>query len=123
MLHSGAAVLASASLFGTLEDQAVASPAAPDAGGQAPVEVVVRLRLTGADGSDVVAPMVRLSLRDRRSGDRVLPARYFENYLWLLPGQQRTVTISCPQGERQPGNLEITAQGYGTSAVSDRVGR
>jgi hypothetical protein len=78
--------------------------------------------VTVRNAGDVVAPMVRLSLRDRRSGDRVLPARYSENYLWLLPGEQRTVTISCPRGERQPGNLEVTAQGYGTPVVSDRAG-
>jgi hypothetical protein len=89
------------------------------AGRDGRLTTTVTVRNTG----DVVAPMVRLSLRDHRSGDRVLPARYSENYLWLLPGEQRTVTISCPRGELSPGNLEVRAQGYGTSAVSDRARR
>ncbi|MEK8104914.1 discoidin domain-containing protein [Micromonospora sp. M12] len=33
-----------------------------------------------------VAAMVRLAVRDQR-GERVLPARYDDNYFWLLPGR------------------------------------
>ncbi|MER5911417.1 discoidin domain-containing protein [Streptomyces sp. NPDC001982] len=43
-----------------------------------------------------VAAMVRLSLLDARSGERVLPTLYSDNYLWLLPGESRTVTASWP---------------------------
>ncbi len=68
----------------------------------------------------VVAPMVRLALREHRSGDRVLPALYSDNYLWLLPGEEREVTVSCPADGRHRGDLEVTAQGYGTSGVSHR---
>lgn len=82
--------------------------------GQASVTVTVR------NEGRTVAPMVRLSLRDRHTGDRVLPAIYSDNYLWLLPGEEREVTISCPLAARHTGDLEVTAQGYGTSPVSDR---
>jgi hypothetical protein len=66
--------------------------------------------------------MVRLSLRERRSGGRVLPTRYSDNYLWLLPGEQRTVTLSCPESGRHAGDLEVTAQPYGGPAVSAHPG-
>lgn len=69
-----------------------------------------------------LAPMVRLSLRDRRRDERVLPAAYSENYLWLPPGESRTVTVSCPRGARRPGDLEITARGYGTATARARTG-
>lgn len=62
--------------------------------------------------------MVRLALRDHRSGKRVLPARYCDNYLWLLPGEGRDITVSCPLGSHDRGDLEVTAQGYRTSTVS-----
>ena len=79
--------------------------------------------LTVRNAGTAVAPMVRLSLRSHRTKQRVLPARYSENYLWLLPGEQRTVTLSCPDtGAWTAGELEVTAQGYGTAAVSDRPG-
>jgi len=41
-----------------------------------------------------VAAMVRLSLRDRHSGDRVLPVRTSDNYLWLLPDETRSIAVS-----------------------------
>src|SRR5690349_19957783 len=43
-----------------------------------------------------LAPMVRLSLLDDHSGERVLPTLYSDNYLWLLPGESRTITVSWP---------------------------
>jgi hypothetical protein len=68
-----------------------------------------------------VAPMVRVSLRSHRTGQRVLPATYSENYLWLMPGEQRTITVSCPRSAAaDPGDLEVTAQPYGAAAASDR---
>ncbi|MFB7085240.1 discoidin domain-containing protein [Streptomyces sp. NPDC056296] len=80
----------------------------------------IALTVTVRNKGRAVAPMVRLALRDHRSGDRVLPARYSDNYLWLLPGEEREVTVSCPRGERHRGDLEVTAQGYGTSLASNR---
>jgi hypothetical protein len=82
--------------------------------GRASVTVTVRNK------GRVVAPMVRLSLRDRHTGHRVLPAHYSDNYVWLLPGEEREVTISCPLGARHTGDLAVTAQGYGTPRVSNR---
>jgi hypothetical protein len=52
-------------------------------------EMTVTLRNTGA----TVAAMVRLSLRDKHTGDR-LPARYSDNFLWLLPGESRDISLS-----------------------------
>ncbi|MGR6919158.1 discoidin domain-containing protein [[Actinomadura] parvosata] len=80
------------------------------------LQITVNLRNRG----DVIAPMVRLSLRDHRSGDRVLPATYSDNFLWLLPGERRDITITCPRGKRRRGDLEVTAQGYRTPLVSVR---
>jgi hypothetical protein len=45
-----------------------------------------------------VAPLIRLSLRDR-DGERVLPALYSDNYFWLLPGESRTVTVTANAAE------------------------
>jgi hypothetical protein len=52
------------------------------------------LAVTLTNEGDAVAAMVVLSLRDRFSGQRVLPASYTDNYLWLLPGETRNVTVS-----------------------------
>jgi hypothetical protein len=57
-----------------------------------------------------VAAMVVLSLRDRRSGQRVLPTRYSENYLWLLPGETRQVALSWRHS--QPIDPQVLVNGY-----------
>ncbi|WP_018545930.1 glycoside hydrolase family 2 protein [Streptomyces sp. LaPpAH-108] len=66
-----------------------------------------------------VAAMVRLSLVDTRSGDRVLPAEYDDNYLWLLPGESRTVTVSWP-GSAAVARPGLRAEGYNVPEVTGR---
>jgi hypothetical protein len=53
-----------------------------------------QLTVTLTNDGHAVAAMVVLSLRDRSSGQRILPTLYSENYLWLLPGETRDVTLS-----------------------------
>jgi hypothetical protein len=53
-----------------------------------------QLAVTLTNDGKAVAAMVVLSLRDRSSGQRILPTLYSENYLWLLPGETRDVTLS-----------------------------
>ncbi|WP_372351292.1 discoidin domain-containing protein [Streptomyces sp. KL116D] len=72
------------------------------------------LRNTGSS----VAAMVRLSLLDEH-GARVLPTEYGDNYLWLLPGESRTVTVSWPSSALGRDHRPVLrAQGYNTAAVS-----
>ncbi|BCJ49741.1 hypothetical protein Asp14428_12160 [Actinoplanes sp. NBRC 14428] len=59
----------------------------------------------------VVAAMVRVAVRDGR-GDRVLPAAYDDNYLWLLPGETRRVVASWPRRLGRPRGLRVTAEPY-----------
>ncbi|WP_405591645.1 discoidin domain-containing protein [Streptomyces sp. NBC_01190] len=59
-----------------------------------------------------VAAMVRLSLLDDRSGDRVLPTLYSDNYVWLLPGESRTVTLSWPAEALTSGRPAVRVEGY-----------
>jgi hypothetical protein len=59
--------------------------------------------------------MVVLSLRDKNSGQRILPARYSENYVWLLPGESRDVTVSWRSGG-QPVAPGIVVSGYNVRA-------
>ncbi|SNS18922.1 Glycosyl hydrolases family 2, sugar binding domain [Actinacidiphila glaucinigra] len=65
-----------------------------------------------------VAALVRLSLLDSRSGDRVLPTLYSDNYLWLLPGESRTVTLSWPAGALPSKRPKLRVDGYNVPAVT-----
>ncbi|MFE0529978.1 discoidin domain-containing protein [Micromonospora parva] len=58
-----------------------------------------------------VAALVRLAVRDK-DGSRVLPARYDDNYFWLLPGETREVRISWPARPGVARQVTVTAQAY-----------
>ncbi|WBB67874.1 discoidin domain-containing protein [Micromonospora sp. WMMD812] len=72
--------------------------------------VVTTVRNTG----DSVAALVRLSVRDSE-GNRVLPARYDDNYFWLLPGEERRVGISWPERPHTPRQVRVTARAYNSA--------
>jgi hypothetical protein len=84
---------------------------------QVPVTASVRrgpqdqLAVTLSNCGPAVAAMIVLSLRDNRTGRRILPAQYSDNYIWMLPGETRTVTVSWPSG-RQPVSPGIRISGY-----------
>ena len=42
----------------------------------------------------VPALMLRLKVVDRSSGDLVLPVWYSDNYISLMPGESRNITVS-----------------------------
>ena len=48
------------------------------------------------------ALMIKLTLKNAATGERILPAYYSENYVSLLPGEERDVTIAFPAGESKP---------------------
>ncbi|MEV0175523.1 discoidin domain-containing protein [Streptomyces sp. NPDC050803] len=67
----------------------------------------------------MVAAMVRLSLLDE-DGGRVLPTLYDDNYLWLLPGETRTVALSWPATAPASDRPRLRAEGYNTPPVTAR---
>jgi hypothetical protein len=54
------------------------------------------------DAGAVPALMVKLTLKDAATGQRILPAYYSENYVSMLPGEERTITIEFPAGSSKP---------------------
>jgi hypothetical protein len=48
------------------------------------------------------ALMVKLTLKDAATGERILPAYYSDNYVSLLPGEERIITIAFPTGQSKP---------------------
>jgi hypothetical protein len=51
----------------------------------------VEVKVTNS--GQVPALEVRLTLRDAKTGERILPAYYDDNYFSLLPGESRSVRI------------------------------
>jgi hypothetical protein len=75
-------------------------------------EVRIDLRNTG----QVAAIENKLTLL-RADGSQVLPAYYSDNYVSLLPGEERQVTISIPESERGSG-LRLQIRGWNVTPVS-----
>jgi len=68
-----------------------------------------------------VAVTIRLLLLDDASGDRILPTLYEDNYLWLLPGESRTLTVSFPNSALPAGEPELLVKGYNPPTVPARA--
>ncbi|MEV0485232.1 discoidin domain-containing protein [Streptomyces sp. NPDC050508] len=73
-----------------------------------------RAELTATVRNDgpAVAAMVRLSLTNDTTGRRVLPTLYSHNYLWLLPAESQTVTLSWPVRALTSGRPLLTVEAY-----------
>ncbi|MFI7618219.1 discoidin domain-containing protein [Nonomuraea terrae] len=67
-----------------------------------------------------VAAMVRLSLLDARTGERVLPTLYSDNYVWLLPGESRAFTLSWPADALPSGKPVVRVDGYNVPRTRSR---
>ena len=58
------------------------------------------------------ALMVRLKAVRERSGDRILPAIYSDNYVTLMPGERRTITTEVSHADTRGENPQIVIGGF-----------
>jgi len=76
--------------------------------------VTVQVKNTG----QAAALMIKLTLEDAATGQRILPAYYSDNYVSLLPGEERTVNVQFPAGEEKP---EIGLRGWNVNSQTIAV--
>jgi hypothetical protein len=76
--------------------------------------VTVKIKNDGA----VPAVLVKLTLTNAASGERILPAYYSENYVSLLPGEERAITVQFPAGSDKPS---IGLRGWNLASSSIAV--
>ena len=70
-------------------------------------ERMVTLRIENAGLAPAL--MIKLTLEDAATGRRILPSYYSENYVSLLPGEGRSISIAFPSGQSKP---EIGLRGW-----------
>lgn len=80
-------------------------------GQEAVINAVVR------NESALPALMVRLSALDEH-GARILPAYWTDNYVSLMPGESRTVTVTVPTSAARPASLQIDGWNIGSAPVA-----
>ena len=76
-----------------------------------------RVEVTLTNPATRVALMTHVVLRDA-AGQRVLPAYASENYVSLLPGETRTLTIEAPH---LPAGAQLTADGWNIAPLKIAV--
>jgi hypothetical protein len=62
--------------------------------------------------SDHPALMVRLKAVREKSGDRILPAIYSDNYIALMPGERRTIQTELEHADTRGETPRIVVEGF-----------
>jgi hypothetical protein len=73
---------------------------------------VLTSELTNA--SNQPALMVRVKAVREKSGDRILPAIYSDNYVALMPGERRTIRTELENADTRGERPRIVVQGFNT---------
>jgi len=61
--------------------------------------------------------MVRLKAVREKSGDRILPAVYSDNYMTLLPGERQTISVELNQADTRGERPRIAVGGFNVNQV------
>ena len=74
------------------------------------------LDATLSNTGSTIALMTHLQLRKAASGDRVLPVYYSDNYVSLLPGEIKTITIEAAKKDLQGDEPKVFMDGWNVQA-------
>jgi hypothetical protein len=69
------------------------------------------------NASSYPALMVRLKAVRQKSGDRILPAIYSDNYITLMPGEQRTIITELNHADTRGETPNIVVGGFNVKPV------
>jgi hypothetical protein len=67
--------------------------------------------------SDKVALMLRLKVIDAKTNQRILPVIYSDNYLSLIPGESKKVSIGYPGNQSINVATMVTIEGWNTEVI------
>jgi Exo-beta-D-glucosaminidase Ig-fold domain/Glycosyl hydrolase 2 galactose-binding domain-like/Glycosyl hydrolases family 2/Glycosyl hydrolases family 2, TIM barrel domain len=75
-----------------------------------------QLQVTLQNPTKSIALMAHVQLR-RKSGERVLPVFYSDNYVSLVPGESRTITINAAESDFSGEDALIVVDGWNVTAA------
>ncbi len=64
------------------------------------------------NNTKVPALMIRLNIRGNKTGEQLLPALYSDNYMSLLPGESRTITMQVKSADARGMRPEVQVSGF-----------
>ncbi|MGA2630095.1 MAG: glycoside hydrolase family 2 protein [Terriglobia bacterium] len=65
------------------------------------------------------ALMVRVKAVREKSGDRILPAFFSDNYIALMPGDRRTIRIELENSDTRGEKPRVVVEGFNTQEVKE----
>jgi hypothetical protein len=68
--------------------------------------------------SNQPALMIRLKVVQEKSGDRILPAIYSDNYIALMPGERRTIQTELDHADTRGETPRIVVEGFNVGQVT-----
>ncbi|HET7840964.1 MAG TPA: discoidin domain-containing protein, partial [Terriglobia bacterium] len=69
------------------------------------------------NASSAPALMVRLKVVREKSGDRILPALYTDNYIALMPGERRTLVTEFAHADTRGENPKMVIEGFNVETM------
>jgi hypothetical protein len=66
------------------------------------------------------ALMVKLKVVREKSGDRILPALYSDNYVSLMPGERRTIGIEVEDADTRGEKPRVAVDGFNVGEVAEK---
>ncbi len=70
--------------------------------------------------SNEPALMVRVKAVREKSGDRILPAIYSDNYVALMPGEKRTITTELEDADTRGEKPRIAVEGFNVGEIVEK---
>jgi hypothetical protein len=62
--------------------------------------------------------MIRLKAVREKSGDRILPAIYSDNYIALMPGERRTIQTELEHADTRGERPRVAVEGFNVEHVT-----
>jgi len=81
---------------------------------------VWRLTTELANSSNTPVLMVRVKAVREKSGDRILPAIYSDNYVALMPGEKRAIQTELADADTRGEHPKIVLEGFNLAGVTGK---
>ncbi|MFH0758922.1 MAG: discoidin domain-containing protein [Bacteroidota bacterium] len=71
--------------------------------------------------SESISLLNKIKLKDKHNGESVLPVFFDDDYISLLPGEKKTITMKIEEKYLENRDVEINLEGWNTSSRSSRI--
>ena len=78
-------------------------------------------KVTLKNTSSTISLLNKIKLKEKDSGESILPVLYDDDYICLLPGEERIINISVSQNQLKNKKVEMQLEGWNTMPISNEI--